>query len=200
MSLPVVLGARAEASCRLLNQTLGLYRMQAATIREAEAPTRLAPPAFDDLQVQRQAIFLRMISITEAFCVDRLLQLAEDEISPSGNNLRTVIWENASTSAVSNWSSIRSTYKLWYDIKPNWARINQLIEVRNAIAHGLGQLTRIQRTKRQSITDMIREAHINLSGDRIVLEEETLQNVKKTCVDLISEVDGLVQAKTGHVG
>ncbi|AMB41643.1 MULTISPECIES: hypothetical protein [Paenarthrobacter] len=140
-----------------------------------------------------------MISITEAFCADRLLELAEDEVSPGGNAIRTLIWEKASTSAVSTWSGIQDAYKNWYEIKPSWTRVNQLIEVRNAIAHGLGQLTRIQRNKRASTTTKIALANIDLNGDNIVLEEANLVNVRNACIALISEIDELVQAKTGDI-
>ncbi|MFI2563560.1 hypothetical protein [Paenarthrobacter sp. NPDC018779] len=199
MSLPIVLGARAEAACRLLNQTLGLHRTQTIDTQRAKPLARLATPTFDGVQVQRQATFLRMISITEAFCVDRLLDLAETEFSPTGNNIRTLVWDKASTSAVSTWSGTQDAYKSWYDIRPSWTQINQLIEVRNAIAHGLGKLTRIQRAKRASISNKITTAKIRLSGDYIVLEEANLQSVRDVCVDLISEIDGLVQGKTGDV-
>lgn len=198
MSLPIVLGSRAEAACRLLNQTLGLHRTQIVTTQVAKAPARLAPPAFDGLQVQRQATLLRMLSITEAFCVDRLLDLAEDEFSPAGNQIRTYIWDKASTSAVGNWAGIQEAYKNWCDIKPSWTSINRLTEVRNAIAHGLGQLSRLQRTKRAAVTLKIRQAGIHFSEDRIALEEANLQDVRDVCVDLISELDGLVQAKSGY--
>jgi hypothetical protein len=199
MSVPAVLGTRAEAALRLLNLTLGLHRAQAVPIRSSPDSTRLAAPAFDGLQVQRQATFLRMISIAEAFCVDRLLELAEVDVAPSGNVIRTIVWDKASSSAVGTWTSIQDTYKNWYDVKPSWTAMNQLIEVRNAIAHGLGQLTRVQRIKLQSTTSKIVAAKIRLDGDRIVLEESNMQDVRGVCVNLISEVDRLVQAKTGDI-
>lgn len=136
-----------------------------------------------------------MISITEAFCVDRLLELAEEEVSPAGNTVRTFIWEKASTSAVSTWSSIQDSYKNWYAMTPSWTELKQLIEVRNAVAHGLGQLTRIQRLRGASIK--ITQAKIRLDGDRIVLEEANLSDVRNVCIKLISEIDGLIQEKTG---
>jgi hypothetical protein len=89
----------------------------------------------------------------------------------------------------------RTLTKIWCDIKPSWARLNQLIEFRNAIAHGLGQLTRVQRAKRASAATQIALAKIRLSGDRIVLEEANLQNVKDACAALIC----LGQVKTGDV-
>lgn len=199
MSSSVVLGSRAEAACRLLNQTLGRHRTQGPSNQDTKVPARLTSPAFDGLQGERQATFLRMISITEAFCVDRLLDLAEEEVSPTGNRIRNQIWERASSSAVSTWSSIQESYKNWYGVRPSWTTMDQLVEVRNAIAHGLGQLTRIQRAKRRSTVARIVQTGIRLNGDWIVLEEEDLETAKNACIGLISELDVLVQAETLNV-
>ncbi len=172
--------------------------MQAATELPVARSSRLAPPDFDARQVQRQAILLRMISITEAFCVDRLLDLAETDVDPGGSPIRDLIWKKASSSAVSTWSSIQDSYKSWYSLQPAWTKLNELVEVRNAIAHGLGQLTRLQRAKPGTATK-IGQAGIRLSGDRVILEEADLENAHRACLQLVSEVDQLIQASTGNV-
>lgn len=197
MTLPVVLSSRAEASCRLLRQTLGLHRMQSSSSASLALPHRLAPTTFDGTQVQRQATLLRLISITEAFCTDRLLGVAENHISPTGSPVRAAIWERASTSSVSTWSGIESSYKSWLAVEPSWTRIRQLTEIRNAIAHGLGTLTRVQLKTRPSVVGKMSAAKVKLDGDRVVLEEANLETACQACVDLISELDQLVQRRTG---
>jgi hypothetical protein len=134
-----------------------------------------------------------MLSITESFCVDRLLELAEKEVDPSGSKVRGQIWERASTGAIGNWKSIQDSYKAWYGVQPDWKRLDQLVEVRNAIAHGLGQLTRIQRSKRQSAATKIAQAGVHLDADTIVLEEHNLEQARLACVALITEIDLAVQ-------
>jgi hypothetical protein len=199
VSAPDVLGSRAEAARLLVNQALGFHRTQMAGLATRAHRSRLAAPILDTAQVQRQATVLRMISITEAFCVDRLLDLAEKEVAPTDSSVRNLIWQRSSVAAVSTWPSIQATYKTWYSIRPSWTRINQLLEVRNAIAHGLGRLTRVQKSHAKATIGRITQAGVTVVGDLVVLEEPDLQYVRQVCVDLVSEVDQLVQSSTGDV-
>jgi hypothetical protein len=199
MTLPVVLSSRAEASCRLLYQTLGLHRVQSSSTAGVALPQRLAPVTFDGTQVQRQATLLRLISVTEAFCTDRLLGVAENHMSPAGSPVRAAIWDKASTSSVSTWSGIESAYKSWLAVEPSWTRIRQLTEVRNSIAHGLGTLTRVQLKTRRSVVGKMSAAKVKLDGDRVLLEDENLEAACDACIELISEIDHLVQLRTGDL-
>lgn len=140
-----------------------------------------------------------MISITEFFCVDRLLDLAERDVVPNGNVIRDLIWQKASAGAVGTWQAIQETYKSWYNIKPSWTEINQVLQVRNAIAHGLGQLTRVQQNTRSATVGKITTAGFALNGNRVVIEEANLVEVKRICIALITEVDSKVQIATGDV-
>lgn len=194
MMTPFVLEVRAESACRLLNLTIGLHRTGVSAPRSNTRPvSRLASPAFDGLQMQRQGTLLRMLSITEHFCADRLLDLAEQEVQPSNSRVRSHMWDRTSAGAIGTWEGIQNSYKQWYAINPGWTRLNQLVEVRNAIAHGLGSLTRLQLAKRQSAVTKITDAGVRLEDDRIVLEEANLDHARKVCVDLITDIDASVQ-------
>ncbi|WP_447653030.1 hypothetical protein [Microbacterium sufflavum] len=135
-----------------------------------------------------------MLSIAESFCVDRLLEYAEREVAPQESAVRTSIWAKASTSAVSTWDGIKDSYKSWYDIRPEWEPLTQLVEVRNAIAHGLGELTRLQRVRLESTLTKIAGAGVQVKESRIVLEEENLERTRTVCLTLIGEIDFGVQA------
>lgn len=191
-----VLDARAESARRLINLTMGFHRTQVSRAGMGTSVSRLSAPTFDHLQVQRQATLVRMLSITESFCVDRLLERAETEVEPEGSSVRGLMWDRASTSAVSNWEGIRNSYKAWYNVRPKWEDIEQLVEVRNAIAHGLGQLTRLQRLKLDSTLAKIASAGVRLQSDRIVLDEANLDHARMVCLDLVEDIDLRVQALT----
>jgi hypothetical protein len=189
MIQPTALSLRAEAACRLLNLTIGLHRTQVQVLGGRSFVSRLEAPDFDGLQVQRQGILLRMLSITESYCADHLLEVAEVAVEPAASEVRARIWDQSSIGAISTWSGIQDSYKRWFSIRPNWNDLNRLVEVRNSIAHGLGELTRMQRTKRVSTVDKIKAAGIRLDGNRIVLEESDLDQAKRHCVALITEID-----------
>lgn len=194
MRSSALLDERAESASRLINLTMGLHRMQVSRLGKDPAPSRLDAPDFDHLQVLRQATLLRTLSITESFCVDRLLEHAEREVSPYESAVRASIWAKASTGAVSTWDGIRDSYKSWYDIRPDWEPLAQLVEVRNAIAHGLGELTRLQRAKLRSTLTKITGAGVKVDGALIVLEETNLERTRVVCLELIAEIDYRVQA------
>lgn len=189
-----VLDARAESACRLINLTMGLHRTQMSRRGTVMPASRLIGPDFDSFQVQRQGTLLRMLSITESFCVDRLLERAEIEVEPEGSSVRAQMWDRASTGAVSNWEGIRNSYKAWYDVRPRWTDIDRLIEVRNAVAHGLGQLTRTQRLKLASTLAKITSAGVRVDAELIILEEANLEHARVVCLDLIEDIDMRVQA------
>lgn len=193
MIQPTALSLRAEAACRLLNLSIGLHRTQVLIVGGRSFVSRLEAPDFDGLQVQRQGILLRMLSITESYCADHLLEVAEVDVEPAASEVRARIWNQSSIGAISTWSGIQDSYKKWLSIRPDWNRLNRLVEVRNAIAHGLGELTRMQRIKRVSTVDKIKAAGIRIDGDRIVLEERDLDQAKRDCVALITEIDLLTQ-------
>ncbi|MEX0153479.1 hypothetical protein [Microbacterium sp. LMI1-1-1.1] len=198
MTLPPVASERAESASRLLNLTLGLHRIQSATPERSDSKPRLGDPAFDGVQVQRQATWLRLISITETFCADRLLDAAEAEVAPDGSPIRGLVWDKASTAAISSWPAMKDAYNSWYGIKPNWAKVETLIEVRNAIAHGLGELTRFQRRKRSSLVTKFNHAGVHLSGNRVVISENNLSDVRDGCSELIVLLDAEVAIRTAR--
>lgn len=191
----VVVTERAESAIALLNQTLGFHRTRA--ISSPSTPvSRLGTTGLDLAQVQRQSTLVRLISITEAFCGDRLLILAETQIEPSSNTIREMMWNKASTSAVSTWSALQDAYKDWFAVSGVWTDINRLVEARNAIAHGLGELTRMQKSKGASVRTKIAAAGIKIVGSTLVLEEGDLERARDSCRDLIEKVDLAVTAHT----
>ncbi|WP_460798997.1 hypothetical protein [Microbacterium sp. GXF0217] len=182
----------ADLTVQLINRTLALHRRQVAVLIQSAHPSRVQDPEFDALQIQRQATYLRIVSATEAFCAERLVELGETKINPSENQLRREIWEQAAINATANWDAIQRALKDWHDARPSWADVNRIAEVRNAIAHGLGTLTRRQRSKQQSTT-RIRESGVRLKGIRLELEESDLERAAGICITLVGEVD--VQTK-----
>lgn len=189
MQRPDVISARAEASIALLFETLAIHRQR--SVRSGTLSPRLSVMSRggDPEQPYRQLTLLRLVSITEAFCADQLYELGEIHVRPSETPARASIWDRAADDALGSWPKIRASYKAWFSITPPWGAIEDLIEVRNAIAHGLGHLTRRQRKSEQSTRDKISRAGIRLDGDRVILEEVDLTTAARTCRELIQALD-----------
>ncbi|GEB45799.1 hypothetical protein MTE01_17440 [Microbacterium testaceum] len=110
-------------------------------------------------------------------------------MDPGSNQIRELVWVKASTNAVSTWKLIQETYKNWFDVKGIWAEIDRLLEARNAIAHGLGSLTRTQQKKGDSARAKITAAGIAIVGTQIQLTEQDLERARNVCRNLIEAVD-----------
>jgi 3-mercaptopyruvate sulfurtransferase SseA len=67
--------------------------------------------------------------------------------------------------------------------------------VRNAVAHGLGKLTRRQLRSEQSVKSKLKAAGITVDDNRIVLSDDSLAAAASACRDFIERLDLTVQAR-----
>lgn len=192
-----VVSARAEASAGLLFRTLAIHRRRSTRSSVKRSRLRLESDQFDSDQPHRQLTLLRLVSIVEEFCADQLHELGEADMQPHASRSRQIIWDRTSADVTGSWHKIRGAFKDWYSITPSWEGVEDLIEARNAIAHGLGRLTRRQRRVEQSTLAKLQRAKISVEGDRIVLAEVDLATAAQTCRTLIYELDGEIQRKRG---
>ncbi|MFI8974257.1 hypothetical protein ACIGO9_15325 [Nocardia asteroides] len=191
-----VASAEAEASAALLFRTLATHQKAVAAF--ATEPTgRLRPDATGDrIQEQRQATLMRLLSITEAFAADLLARLVEQTFENLSSELLTAAVDDSLISASNTWDSQRRAYKNWLGVgKPmvDWTPIERLADARNAIAHGLGELTRRQKNSGSSIPDKLLNAGIVVADNRIVLTDENLLDAARACRDFIESLDHAVQ-------
>jgi hypothetical protein len=194
MTVPVVT-AEAEAASALLFRTLGAHRTAVANLPAAIPSRRLSDVGDDRAQIQCQATLLRMLSITESFCAERLLLESEQLVTPSRNQAVANLWDAAAVEATNSWAEQKRAYQQWLGVEPDWKPIDCLAEARNAVAHGLGTLTRRQRRKEESVKAKIKQAGIAMEGDRVVLSNDTLAAVAAACRTVIEEVDLAVQQR-----
>lgn len=189
-----VLSERAEASVDLIFQTLGGHKTTMAAMPGTMPSGRLASsPNLEMKQIQRQATLLRLVSITESFCASRLLSRSEESLPRDGGPLLSIIWEEAALDATRTWESQKEAFKKWLGAKPNWANLDGLAEARNAIAHGLGTLTRRQVKSHQSTMTKLSRTGISVTNDRLTLTEDDLSRAAVMCRELIAEVDFLTR-------
>lgn len=180
---------RAEDAIRLIFYTLGSHRSYVARMPKPRIRGRLAPKKQDTVQIQRQATLLRLVSITESFCAGRLIARAEESIGAPGSQVMTHVWERASLDATGTWEAQKDAYRKWLGVKPDWQVLDGLAEARNAVAHGLGALTRRQVKSHASTMTKINRTGIAVIDDVLILSDNDLLSAARACRDLISEVD-----------
>jgi hypothetical protein len=193
---PEVLSARAESSCALLKGTLAQHQRQATALVRREHPPRLGATTHDAHNAHRQATILRLVSVTEAFCVERLENLSRAAIDPAASHARLALFGDALRAATGTWQAIRDALKNWHQVEPNWRRNEGVEEVRNTVAHGLGLLTYRQRTSRDRTNERLSRIGITVGvDDELHLEEHDVLEVAAICRKLIEDIDRMSKAR-----
>jgi hypothetical protein len=190
-----VVSIEAETASKLLFQTLGAHRKAVAALHPG-APARLAPAsASGSEQIQCQATLVRLLSITESFTAQLLLGEVDKAAARAASSSIDSVWEDAAIKGTNSWKEQKASYKSWLGVDTDWKVEERLAEARNAVAHGLGALTRRQLRNEQSVRDKLKMAGITMVGVRIVLSDAALASAAADCRDLIHRVDLAVQAR-----
>ena len=194
MTTPIV-SVEAEDASVLLLQTLGTHRTAVAALHP-RPPARLAVGGVPDAeQIQCQSTLVRMLSITESFAAQLLLGEVDRAAARAASVAIDNVWDDAAIRATSSWKEQKDAYKNWLGVDTDWKVVERLAEARNAVAHGLGTLTRRQLRKEQSVRYKLKSAGISMVGIRIVLSDAALASAAAGCRDLIHRVDLAVQAR-----
>jgi hypothetical protein len=191
----LIITAEAEDASALLFQTLGAHRTAVAALRSRPPPRLPSGRVPDPEQIQCQSTLVRLLSITESFTSQLLLR----EIDKAAIRARSAsidsVWDDAAIRGTNTWRDQQASYTNWLGVKEDWKVIERLAEARNAVAHGLGTLTRRQLRNEDSVRSKLKEAGVTLTGIRIVLSDAALASAAADCRDLIHRIDLGVQAR-----
>lgn len=142
-------------------------------------------------ELRVQAAFFRLVSVTEAY-LDALSMQELQRAQPfTGQPLQTMLTEHEIT-ATANWRSRTQNYKDYHGVRlgplPGHTSVMAAVQVRNAIAHGLGRLTARQRGNADLATQVAR-LDVSIGSGRMHLAGTTLALTHVACADLIKAVD-----------
>jgi hypothetical protein len=195
LALRTIYSSTAERSAALLNRALALYRdQQAAT---APSPQPRIPPLLGNLGVDRQTLIahdaiFRLVAVAEDFSLLRLIEITED-LLPAGR-LVEVLWEGELDRSMDTWDSRLGAWSRLHQIEvksqlPRYDRLDGFIQARNAIAHGLGQLTRKQSGNRAATVQRLAAAGIKTNGDVLILGLENVETCAAVCESFVLWLD-----------
>jgi hypothetical protein len=192
-----VVSEEAEAACRLLNETLANHRVVIRALHQMHRRSRLTA-VLDREQLQRHSTLVRLLTITESFAVERLTQFVEPWANGGTLHVREY-WSAAVNSETNSWNGIRDSYKRWVGPAtkaPEWGHPLGYAEARNAVAHGLGKLTRRQTAtsrKRNATVAALANVEIVPTDDNdIKIDEETLNKAVTQLCKFIESLDRTV--------
>ncbi len=194
MITPVVT-IEAEDASALLFQTLGAHRTAVSALRPRRTRRLLSGTIPDAEQIQCQATLVRLLSVTESFAAGLLMREIDKAAARAKSASIDYIWQDAAIKGTSTWNEQQNAYANWLGVKENWKVVDRLAEARNAVAHGLGTLTRRQLRNETSVRAKLKEAGITLTGTRVVLSDAALSSAATDCRDLIHRLDLAVQLR-----
>lgn len=194
-SVPRVPSAEAEAASALLFRTLGGHRAAIAALRPRPPVRMRTGPDGDPVQERCQATLVRLLSITEAFASDLLSREVDRAVAGARNSTAMKVAEDAVIRGTSTWQDQQKSYKAWLGVEEDWKAIERLAEARNAVAHGLGKLTRRQLRSGQSVKSKLMAAGITVRNNQVLLSDGSLAAAALACRDFIEKLDLAVQAR-----
>jgi hypothetical protein len=170
----MVSSERAEQSAARVSRALAHYRQQLdgdPLRRAARSSRRSLSREGATRTFQAQDAVLRIVAITEAFSLGRFVDVVEPRL-PS-DPVVAALWDAELDRASDTWAQRDDLWKNYKNVQmatfPQRQILLGFIEARNAISHGLGELTRKQLRKRSTTIARLRHARIRLRGDSLVI-------------------------------
>lgn len=148
-------------------------------------------PIQDSPTLRMQGTFVRLMSITEAY-VDTVLAAELTGQVPLPNTLVRRLLDDRIEDASRGWND-RKDLGILVGVRvtdfPAWSRVDTAIDVRNAIAHGLGRLTRLQ-TKDGKVATALRQHGVQIDGRDLRLSAKNITDCKELCLGFVKWLDG----------
>lgn len=195
MAVRAVRFAVTEEALRLLRATHADFtRLPTAAPRgRLHAGTTTALGPYDFGQVRAQSEYLRLVSIVEAFvdtCCNHLFDLKTQSHDLFVHNLTAA----AADQAYQSWDAREKAFATYHNVRlrscTRYNEVEAAVQVRNAIAHGLGSLTR-----RQNKKHMRKMATVGITfRDRsLVIDASSLYLCVQSSVAFVTDLDVRIQ-------
>lgn len=187
--------ALTEAAIRLIRHaTFDMPRQQSAA-RPPGRVLRNALGASTDPDVWlKEAAILRLVSIVEAY-VDAVSMFRMGVVVDSSHVLVAKMLEDFEVGSSSTWQQRHDSYEGYHRFslksRSGWQVVSASIEVRNCLAHGLGNLTAKQRGK-TALPSTVGLIGVSVGSNRMHLGATTVAVVGRGCDDFVRDIDAAV--------
>lgn len=128
-----------------------------------------------------QAYFLRVVSIVEAY-TDAALEMMFRRVVPSSSAAAVRLLESHMLEATQRWDARKKSFAEHHALLlsdassgfPQWSKLDGMIEVRNAVAHGLGSLTRQQRRHATRTAGRCSQVGVRIEAGEVIVDHASL--------------------------
>lgn len=181
-----------EAGLRLLGGTLRNYR--GSIKKEVFLPGRIHETELGSThprELLAQSTFLRLVSVAEA-TVDSLgTELTNQTIAAADRTVRMLALEKELATS-SSWRMRRRSFRRHHGIDlqkcRDYKRLEGAMEVRNAIAHGLGRLTTRQVTSKETL-GYLRRIEVDVVNGFVRLQSSHVEACASYCGSFLKAID-----------
>lgn len=168
--------------------------LQLAAVRRRPAPrlTHLHGSDFEDIAIA--GALLRVLSAAEDFAYSSLLREFERR-APIMNPQVGRLWDMTSADLGMTWQRL---CRAWADLlgvnvegAVEYKQLQPFTDARNAMVHGMGELTRKQRSKNDgaAVRGNLAKAGIKLVGNTVTLDQSNIAGAAHTAVMFIEWLD-----------
>lgn len=197
MTVRYVRSQAAEDTLFLLRQTFadGVRDVAAAGFGRHGGGVGLTG-TFDPRAVQRQGCYLRLVSLVEAYVDVMSSELFQAELA-GASTAASILLQQAEAAAVKGWPDREDAFKKYFttplSARAGHVDLKKCTDVRNAIAHGVGQLTQRQRNAltRQRMADV----GVPVRDNWVILTDDALRMCLSTCVAFVGGLDRALAAR-----
>lgn len=184
-----------EAGFLLLKSTSRLLRSSSTVEPRKVGRISYSSLGSSDVRVHiAQSAFLRTVSIVEASIDSLAMELTELHLPLTTETLRLLALEKELAST-SNWEARRNAFERHHRIAlrkcAGHSKLEGAIEVRNAIAHGLGELTARQLQSDQTMKRLSR-LRVGVANNRIDVRRSDVVDCINYSSQFLLAVDGLL--------
>lgn len=179
-----VVSPDAEQAIRLLMLTAAQHARQEALLAVVPRPRgrlRVLPTSSASHQARTQSTLLRLVSIVEAHVASQLVQRLEPDVPTPRTAFLNDIYLNAEDRAIGSLPAMAAAYKQWLSVQfsncTDWRSIEAMNTVRNAIAHGVGELTRRQARRNLSeLISLFAVIGVKIDGTRLQVSDSAIRS------------------------
>lgn len=193
MSTPKL--ALTDAAARLIRHATTDIPEQGAQTRPPGRILRNALGASTDPgQWLMEAALLRLISIIEAY-VDAVSMFRMGLVVDSSQVLVARMLEDFEKGSSGTWQQRHDSYESYHKFslksRSGWGAVSAGIEVRNCLAHGLGNLTAQQRGK-TNLPAAVSQIGVTVGSNRMHLSATTIHTLGSGCDEFIRDIDSAI--------
>jgi hypothetical protein len=139
----------------------------------------------------REAALLRLVSVVEAY-VDAVSMFRMGLVVDSSHVLVAKMLEDFEVGSSSTWQQRHDSYEGYHKFslksRSGWQVVSASIEVRNCLAHGLGNLTAKQRGK-TALPSTVGLIGVSVGSNRMHLGATTVATVGRGCNEFVRDID-----------